>query len=1036
MATPPTFVLEHETANWNTSTTPKPFGGGAFTPGNGNILVGMCAKEATTGALGVSGGPTWTTQLSLNAASECPLLCVTAVGAGSSITANVTLSTGANHFGGNCLEFSGSDGIGNVAGAQAKAGTHVTQTITTLQDNSAIVVIFADFTATTHAAHTWDTLNGVAPSAGNGFELSDYVTIATDYGILVAYYPDAGAAGAKTVGVTLGGTVEASMIAIEIKGAAGAGAPGDSGPQPMPMFLPTLTTNPLQGVIFPYRPWQRRFQWATQPWLNSDDASHVFQQALSGSTTPTSALTKLTTKQLGGASTPTSLLTRLVGKLLAGASTPVGVLTLVRLVAISLVGSTTPNGLLTRLTNKLLGGTSTPSGLLTRLTGKTLPGSTTPTSALTKFVSKTLAGIIGGSTPSLVKQTTGSAVAGLTASPSVTSTGGNMLLAFVTRGTGLATGAITTFTDSAGNTWTMLTRGAVSGATHSRIELWVAPNAAAITGISLASATSSTWAWNIIEVSGAAAASVLDVASTDGSGNASATSQPTPSITTTIDNDLILAGWHFAQTTSSGLTAGWTALTDYDDAAVGSGRAAYRVSPAGSYSATLTLGVAKATGVITAAVKPGGSGALTGTLTVLKIAIKALTGSTTPNGALAKQANKQLGGASTPISVLTRLTSKLLAASTTPSGALATVRLVALTFTGASTPAGLLQKLAGKKLAASSTPAGAISKQANKALTASTTPTSTLTTVKAVLRALAGSTTPTGVLTRFTSKKLAGSTAPSSTLSRVLSAARTFTATLPLNGSLAKLAVKALAASTTPSGALATARFAIKALAGSITPTGVKTLLVGKALAGSSTLTGAITRLTSKKLTASTTPTSTLATVKAVIRSFTGATTPTGLLTKLISKPLAGTSTPAGALAKLIGKLLTASITPNGALTRLRQLFRAFAGSTTPSGVLRRLTSKPFAGSTTPTGTILKTIKITLGGVLGLAGDLAAVLNPNQNPVSFRIRRHGREGRNAAGREGATFLHGREARTVAGQEGVDGVSGRRDGLSSGQEDGN
>lgn len=213
----------------------------------------------------------------------------------------------------------------------------------------------------------------------------------------------------------------------------------------------------------------------------------------------------------------------------------------------------------------------------------------------------------------LVAQTTGSAASGTGATPACTATGGNTLLALVSRGTGSSTGSITSFTDTGGNTWTLLTSGAVSGSSNTRIEAWVAENAVSPGTITLASATASTWAWNILEFSGVLSASSLDVASPALSGNASSTTQATPSITTTVANDVVVAAWHFGQTTTSGLTAGWTAGTNFDDAAVGSGRVAYQLNVAtAAYSATLTLGAAKATGVLTLALQPASAGALSG----------------------------------------------------------------------------------------------------------------------------------------------------------------------------------------------------------------------------------------------------------------------------------------------------------------------------------------------------------------------------------------------------------------------------------------
>lgn len=88
-----------------------------------------------------------------------------------------------------------------------------------------------------------------------------------------------------------------AAVVFEIKQAS-ASVP-DPGPQVVPMFLPTLSYDPLmQGVVYPMRPWQRRFQWATQPWLNSDETPAVLaQDSLPVLTAPPAPVSGLTAPQ-------------------------------------------------------------------------------------------------------------------------------------------------------------------------------------------------------------------------------------------------------------------------------------------------------------------------------------------------------------------------------------------------------------------------------------------------------------------------------------------------------------------------------------------------------------------------------------------------------------------------------------------------------------------------------------------------------------------------------------------------------------------
>lgn len=212
----------------------------------------------------------------------------------------------------------------------------------------------------------------------------------------------------------------------------------------------------------------------------------------------------------------------------------------------------------------------------------------------------------------LVRQTTGSSASSANATATITaSTPGNLLVAFYARSGGLGTGALTGVTDSAGQTWTLATRGAVSGVANTRIECWYVASTASVTSVTFSSGTAQINSWNVLEFSGAAASAPLDVASADNSAAAAATTIATPSVTTTADGDLVLAAIHYTQTSGTLATAGFTALTDYDYTTTGSGRAAYRVgAPVGAYSASWTLGAAQAAGVITVAFKAAAGAAV------------------------------------------------------------------------------------------------------------------------------------------------------------------------------------------------------------------------------------------------------------------------------------------------------------------------------------------------------------------------------------------------------------------------------------------
>jgi hypothetical protein len=229
-----------------------------------------------------------------------------------------------------------------------------------------------------------------------------------------------------------------------------------------------------------------------------------------------------------------------------------------------------------------------------------------------------------------------------------------------------------------------------------------------------------------------------------------------------------------------------------------------------------------------------------------------LSGSVTPTGAIAKQANKALAGSSTA--------------------------------TG--TPA----KQAQKPLAGSSTSSGALAKQAQKAFAGSVTPSGVLTAIKVVLRSFAGSVTATGALVKQVAKALAGSTSPSGSLAK--QDAKAFAGSATPAGALAKQAQKALAGSSTATGALTTVRVILRSYAGTVTAAGALVRQAQKALSGSSTASGTITRQTAKGLAGTVTASGALA--KLVRKAYAGTLTAVGTLTT----QLAGAQLPAAEKAK------------------------------------------------------------------------------------------------------------------------------------------
>lgn len=134
-------------------------------------------------------------------------------------TLSVSSSGSAGHWGDIALVFSGSQGTGaSVSGTGSGAPS---LTITTTADNSAIAVLILDANAVSGASRTWLTVNSITPTAANGYELG-YTLDGITYGVYVAYYPNAGPAGPKTVGMSAPAGMEYSAVAVEALGSPGA----------------------------------------------------------------------------------------------------------------------------------------------------------------------------------------------------------------------------------------------------------------------------------------------------------------------------------------------------------------------------------------------------------------------------------------------------------------------------------------------------------------------------------------------------------------------------------------------------------------------------------------------------------------------------------------------------------------------------------------------------------------------------------------------------------------------------------------------
>lgn len=216
----PTFVSTVGIV-YSSGTTPKTV---SVTTATGDALV-ICASSEGNPAitLPTGGTPTYTAGQDLGFASYAKTRLDHAITGITSqtYTLSQTTDSGTTQWGNTVFRFSGVASVGTAVGTNLDpgAGAGPTLNITTTGANSAIVVVCTDWNATDGASRVWRTVNSITPTAANTFERT-YYRDAARYVVYCAYYPDAGAAGVKTVGLSAPTAQKYTIVAIEVRGAA------------------------------------------------------------------------------------------------------------------------------------------------------------------------------------------------------------------------------------------------------------------------------------------------------------------------------------------------------------------------------------------------------------------------------------------------------------------------------------------------------------------------------------------------------------------------------------------------------------------------------------------------------------------------------------------------------------------------------------------------------------------------------------------------------------------------------------------------
>lgn len=207
----PTFVAEYETSWTGNSASLTQ----AITTAVGDTLVLVAAESNGGGTLGTptDNGPglTWTLRQSVHVSTSWSDVYIWTATATTAATFNVTVAKtgGSPVWGFNVLRFSGTGGVGASSKTNVSSGAP-SLSLTTTGANPAIVVINADWNAVDGASRTWRSVNGT-PTEVTYVRVS--ASTVTDY---AAYHPDAGTAGAKTVGLSAPAGQKYSIAAVEI----------------------------------------------------------------------------------------------------------------------------------------------------------------------------------------------------------------------------------------------------------------------------------------------------------------------------------------------------------------------------------------------------------------------------------------------------------------------------------------------------------------------------------------------------------------------------------------------------------------------------------------------------------------------------------------------------------------------------------------------------------------------------------------------------------------------------------------------------
>lgn len=226
---PPTLVTSAQTANWFNQATSKTTAG--FDALTGDLLVAFGGTEdADTISISTptnsGAGLTWTaftnSPANLTDYSWVGMWWAVVDTDRTGMTVTFTRSGANSTYGGAVAVIRDHNGVTAAAAKSNATSGAPSIAITTASDNSMVVCAAGDWNAADGTTRTWRTINSITPASGSGeIVYQRNSSFATYY---MAAWSDAGAAGAKTAGLTAPTGQKWEGLAVEVLAAAGGGA--------------------------------------------------------------------------------------------------------------------------------------------------------------------------------------------------------------------------------------------------------------------------------------------------------------------------------------------------------------------------------------------------------------------------------------------------------------------------------------------------------------------------------------------------------------------------------------------------------------------------------------------------------------------------------------------------------------------------------------------------------------------------------------------------------------------------------------------